>query len=133
MGETETERMIDNKTDLIIKILMENDFRGALLMDMEEYDDKETYILPQKTTEKIMKQELEYAMDLINEIKKLAMDLNNLDLQAETFEAMFELEQDWAKVYNGIETDNGRTDARNTQYPVQLIVIKGGGMANVFD
>ncbi|MFA6097333.1 MAG: hypothetical protein WC788_06940 [Candidatus Paceibacterota bacterium] len=133
MGETETEKMIDNKTDLIIKVLMNNDFKGVLLMDLEGYDDKNNYILPEKTTEKIMKQELEYAMDLITEVRKLAMDLNNLDLQAETFEAMFELEQDWIKVYNGIETDNRGADARKAQYPVELIAVASGGMENVLD
>jgi len=133
MGETETEKMIENKTDLIIKVLMNNDYKGVLLMDLEGYDDKNNYVLPEKTTEKIMKQELEYAMDLIAEVKKLAIDLNNLDLQAETFEAMFELEQDWIKVYNGIETDNGGADVRNTQYPVELIAITGRGTNNVLD
>lgn len=133
MGETETERMIDIKTDLIIKVLMENDFKGLLLMDMEGYDDKKTYMLPERTTEKIMREELNYAMDLIAETRKLAMDLNNLDLRNETFEMMMELEEDWRKVFNGIERENEPIGFLQDQFPVEIMIVEQGGAGNVFD
>jgi len=133
MGETETERMIDNKMDLIIKVLMKNDFKGVLLVDMEGYDDKEPYILPEKTTEKIMRQELDYAMDRIFEIRKLAEDLNNLDQQKEMLEMAMELEQDWAKVYNTIGTRNEEITVQTERIPVEQLQTENGGIGNVFD
>ncbi len=134
MGETETERLIDNKTDRIIKILFRNDYKGLLLMDMEEYDDTAfVQKLPPKASPAIMKQELMNVMGLITEIRGLAKNLNNLDVRDEVNEGMDELEKDRRNVYDSIETEDEEINVQNTQFPVEVITITRGGISNVSD
>lgn len=134
MNETETERKINIKTDLIIKILFRNDFKGVLFADMEEYDDtKFVTELPPKADPTIMKQELMNVMRLINEVRELAKNLNNLDLADEVNAGMDVLEKDRRKVYANIETENEDIDVRSQQFPVELTIVMKGGISNVFD
>lgn len=134
MGETETERMINGKMDLILKILFRNDYKGVLYMDMEKYDDtKFVQDLPPKASEKIMKKELNNVMVLINEARDLAENLNNLDIRDEINEQLDILEKDRRKVFNNIEAVNEKTNFQKTQLPVELITITRGGISNVLD
>ncbi|MFZ2970280.1 MAG: hypothetical protein WA063_03980 [Minisyncoccia bacterium] len=134
MGEIETEKMIDGKIDLILKILFRNDYKGVLYMDMEKYDDtKFVQELPPKASAKIMKQELTNVMGLINEARELAKDLNNLDIRDEINEELDILEKDRRKVFNNVETETEAINTRRTQFPVELTAVMEGGIGNVSD